>query len=34
MLDLNKFRQVSTCSDMFENHMNPNNLYHIESKQV
>ena len=34
MLDLNKFRQVSTCSDMFENCMHCNNSYHIESKQV
>ena len=26
--------QVLTCSDMFENHMNRNNWYHIESEQV
>ena len=31
ILNLNKFRQVGTCSDMFENH---NNSYHIESEQV
>ena len=34
ILNLNKFRQVWTCSDMFENHMNHNNSYHIESEQV
>ena len=34
ILNLNKFRHVSTCSDMFENCMNHNNLYHIESEQV
>ena len=31
ILNLNKFRQVGTCSDMFEN---CNNSYHIESEQV
>ena len=31
ILNLNKFRQVETCSDMFENH---ENSYHIESEQV
>ena len=34
ILNLNNFRHVSTCSDMFENHMNRNNSYHIESEQV
>ena len=29
ILNLNKFRHVSTCSDMFENCMNHNNLYSI-----
>ena len=33
-MNLNKFRHVWTCSDMFENHMNCNNLYHIEPEQV
>ena len=31
---LNKFRHVWTCSDMFENHKNCINLYHIEPEQV
>ena len=31
ILNLNKFRQVGTCSDMFENR---DNSYHIESEQV
>jgi hypothetical protein len=34
ILILNKFRHVSSCLDMFENCMNSNNLYHMESKQV
>ena len=34
ILNLNKFRHVSTCSDMFENCMICNNSYHIESEQV
>ena len=34
ILNLNKFRQVWTCSDMFENPKNCNNQYHIESEQV
>ena len=34
ILNLNKFRHVSTCSDMFEIRMNCNSLYYIESKQV
>ena len=34
ILNLNKFRQVWTCSDMFENHMSHYNSYHIESEQV
>ena len=29
-----KFKQVSTGSDMFENRMNCNNSYLIESEQV
>jgi hypothetical protein len=33
ILNLNKFRHVSTCSDMFGNHMNCNNSY-IKSEQV
>ena len=31
ILILNKFRHVSTCSDMFENHINS---YQIDSEQV
>ena len=34
ILNLNKFRHVSTCSDMFENRMNRDNSYHIKSEQV
>jgi hypothetical protein len=34
ILNLNKFRHVSTCSDMFENRMKRNNSYHIESEQI
>ena len=30
---MNKFRHVSTCSDMFENHMNCKNSNHIESEK-
>ena len=34
ILNLNKFRHVSTGSDMLENPMNRNNSYHIDSEQV
>ena len=34
LVNLNKFRHVSTCSDMFEKHIICKNLYHIESEKV
>ena len=33
MLNLNKFRHVSICSDVFENRMNCSNSCHIESEK-